>query len=351
MDMDMDMGMTPGDFEEDAHSHEQVSYDTYKSTCFAWYQYSGVSYGFSPVTFEGMLLVASWSFLTLLLVSGYTANLAQVLISESELIPKLQSIASARAKNTPLCANQGYADVDLIKGLFKVPAVNLQEIPTNYKGLSEPWTLAQAIRDGVCDGAILSMHQAQELLMTEKECDLELFGGVLTPAGAGFGVRSALVNAQADGHCELVGEVMQVIERRLHEEAKINSLYAEFLTAINVADCSADIPTSSGPTKLTAKDMMGSFVVHGIVILMCGLLRAKRLLLCKKDGDVPAADPEGKPSFGSVEEALAMLMMKVENLDAKISQQQPNGPVPDTKLHTAPLSVQTGRPMCSTNFM
>ena len=92
-----------GDFQESEGDpdHHQMAYDAYKSHCFAWYQYSGVSYGFSPVTAEGMMLAASWSLLTLLLVCGYTANLAQVLITKANVVTAVSSIDDARARPHP----------------------------------------------------------------------------------------------------------------------------------------------------------------------------------------------------------------------------------------------------------
>jgi len=117
-----------------------------------------------------------------LLLSAYTANLASFLVAKAEAGSVFENLQEAVNKNKIICTAEGSAKHEWFD----------QEYPgyTNLKFLKgNIVAYADALAEGECDGALLSMDQFKEMThMPEikNRCDLRIVGLPLTQQAAGF---------------------------------------------------------------------------------------------------------------------------------------------------------------------
>mmetsp|Transcript_35004 Transcript_35004/g.88185 ORF Transcript_35004/g.88185 Transcript_35004/m.88185 type:complete len:495 (+) Transcript_35004:34-1518(+) len=71
----------------------------------------------APTTHQGRTLVVAWSFITLLLASTYTANLASNLVSNQQMAASVASIADAVHQSLPICVQKGSAEDRVLHNL------------------------------------------------------------------------------------------------------------------------------------------------------------------------------------------------------------------------------------------
>ena len=227
-------------------------------------------------------------------VSAYTANMATFLISDGKPVAQLESIDEARMKGLPICVTKGMATGQMVRALYKSPSLNLVEVRQDYGGKTTSYdSLAQALRDDLCDAAILTLFEAQELTVTNKLCDMELFGGTLVRSGAGFASKAASWTG-----CSVVSQAFQVLQQKKADEGVMPTLFEDYLAAISKAQCTrqgrrngnrraSDSASSPGGTtdskQLRAYDMAGSFCVHGLVLIMCLTSRTIRILVDQRN--------------------------------------------------------------------
>ena len=167
--------------------------------------------------------------------------------------------------------------ISVFAGLYKSPRLNLVEISPTY-GVSEPSdvaAIAQAVRDGLCEGAILSMFQTQNLLATNTLCDMEMFGSTLLRGSAGFGTKSGSWT-----ECSAVSLAFQLLQRQLSEAGVIAELYDKYITEISNVQCSSNGGSQQdddGKRRMRIVDMAGSFCVHAILLIVSLATRAMRI--------------------------------------------------------------------------
>ena len=89
-----------GDFE--GKNSECNGMGLFKGVLLSWYHWTGAG-GFSPVTTEGNIFLASWSFVILIMVASYTANLAAFLTTAPTTMYSVDSLSTALSQRLPVC--------------------------------------------------------------------------------------------------------------------------------------------------------------------------------------------------------------------------------------------------------
>merc|ERR1719265_1378787 len=98
---------------------------------------------FTPYTGPGKAVSLTWTCTVMLVISAYTANLATLLVVDSEAAPRISGVEDAIAQHVPVCVYKGGAFDGMVQERY-------EELQVVYP---DPWGY-QNLRSGVC-GAIV----------------------------------------------------------------------------------------------------------------------------------------------------------------------------------------------------
>lgn len=131
--------------------------------------FNGVG-AFEPATTPGKLWAAGYSFVVLLIIASYTANLTSFLVREKKLVQTVTGIDSFCEENVPACVGASSHEAWVASNY---PCINTTLISggLGYSGLIE------AARNGtLCKGVISTDVHMKYTLKADNVCDMELLG-------------------------------------------------------------------------------------------------------------------------------------------------------------------------------
>ena len=149
----------------------------FKGILLSWYHWTGAG-GFAPVTTEGNIFVASWSFVILIMVASYTANLAAVLTTQPTITYSVDSLSTARIRQLPVCVPAHGHIHRHLPLLFTNPSLKLFPVQDHRASVD-------AIRNGSCVAAVAERLYAEELIATDNKCNLAVIGDFILYMGGG----------------------------------------------------------------------------------------------------------------------------------------------------------------------
>lgn len=122
------------------------------------------------------MIVLSWELGCCVILASYTANLAQVLVSQN--VPNAQmsavSFDQLLTNNRKICLRDGTAIASQMTEKFNIAT---QQIVTKEGGLIASQNAAsQDLRTGGCDGFVQPLWMAQDMLVRSSNapCDLRI---------------------------------------------------------------------------------------------------------------------------------------------------------------------------------
>lgn len=217
---------------------------------------------YKPTTHSARMLSFSWSFWAVLVVSAYTANLANFLVSKSADRFTLTSFHDAVAHNIPVCVAQGTAQHEFLKSRYP----DLWLVPKLYD--SECFA---AMRDGECMASAIEhstykTHQRSQI--SNDDCALTYDGRLhhVFPSG----MATAVDTAQ---YCtSLINHVLDYHLVQMKIDGYIDQAWERHVDRVGTHACvDTSLPSQSllGPeddtTALGLREMGGIFIFHGIL--------------------------------------------------------------------------------------
>ena len=221
---------------------------------------------YQPNTTPSRILVMSWGFWTIIVLSAYTANMASFLVSQNSKPPRISTIEEALLTSTPLCVQRGAVIDDLLTD--KYPELNLVRKDTEgemFDGLGLGWYSGK----GGC-GALLTNLGTYDVYRTQDstnaDCSLASDQRVLMslPAGFATAVDSAI-------QCtSLISYVMDVHLQEMRQDGFIDRAWDAHIEKVATKTCPAVTQSfadsraakASRGFSLTIKDMGGIFCFH-----------------------------------------------------------------------------------------
>lgn len=221
---------------------------------------------YMPDTNAARLLSFSWSFWALIMISGYTANMASFLVSQNRQTFMIKTIDEALEHRVPVCVQRGAIIDDILSE--KYPQLVLVRKDTEQEmiqALRQSW-----FRGGGGCGVVLTNLGTLELFQNQKEtnadCSLTSDKRVVLslPAGFATAVDSGVLCTS------LVSYVLDVHLQEMRIDGFIDNAWQDHLSRISTVQCDATstIMSAEDTTSLSARDMGGIFILLG---LSCGL--------------------------------------------------------------------------------
>jgi hypothetical protein len=204
--------------------------------------------GFTPSTWPGKIIVVSWAWLVLLMISTYTANLATFLIVSGQSTTRYKNLHEAIGDNARICMEWGGSTWYLMR----------QRHP-HYHNFIRADNVYEAMDAGDCDCAVdpsFSVDFAQISRHENPECLLEKLGGRLSITFGGW-----MVLANDDKCTGLIEQAFQVTFMRLERDSdQIHSIYRTTREKATTQNC-ADQNASETP-QFSIFSMAGMLMVH-----------------------------------------------------------------------------------------
>jgi len=233
-------------------------------------------------TLSGRIVVLGWEISCMLLISSYTANLAQVLVSSNAPVTSLSatSFVQLQATARPTCLRDGTAISSLIS-----PMLRPRQVVSKPGGMyTAQSNAASDLRSGACDGFIQPLWMAQDMLISgaNAPCDLRLLFPAISSAAGGWVTASSWRRQQASrngtaatgGACtgvlaDAFGFYLQQIA-----SSSMNELRAAQQERLRNSTCSVTGEpvdrAGADPSQLTQLDV-SHFAGMFIVLLVAGL--------------------------------------------------------------------------------
>eukprot|EP00435_Cladocopium_sp_Y103_P046194 s1236_g13.t1 len=215
--------------------------------------------GFKPKTFAGKILVTSWTWSVLLILSAYTANLASFLVAKAEQSAGFASAKQAVALEKTFVLSMGAPDEEWFSSKFP-----------NYPNLiSENGLLSKgtALLEGKADVAILprfEYDQAKQMADLNPRCTMKTVGEPLISFQSGW-----MVGIDDATMCTVVvRDVLTLWFLHLDLDGMLGYIINKALTPVE--RCTESIEVPQDLNKIEMSNMLGIISVHilGFIVAM-----------------------------------------------------------------------------------
>lgn len=215
----------------------------------------------SPTTAGGRLAMWSWSFVVLVFVAAYTANMAMFLVVETASAGSLAGFADARVKRATLCVDRasstGAALEDFGNGSLAI--IDIDPASSSHH------SIRHALLNGRCHGFVEGYSMVQKLMAQEefnKGCKFGIAGEKLREESAGWLIQLLR------GDCrhilfQTLGSTLQELELR-NVLRKFRRMHLVAIQTMD-QDCAAEA-RSPETDPLGIDSMAGVFLFHGLLI-------------------------------------------------------------------------------------
>lgn len=217
-------------------------------------------------------IILSWSFVVLVAVSSYTANLTTFLVNSHSSEYGVESLVSAISGRTALC----YTD-STVKELVT------EEYPrVNWYTTNGTWaSIKEALDEGSCGGLLLDDATFVLSRMQGRfTCDMIVVDDSVIEVSSSFLVNTK--HGYATCH-SFMNQVLDAGLQSLSENGNITKMYEHYQTNYQDTDgcISEDLTlydsttsdSDSSTEKLYVKDLSGVFILHLLIVTVCLLLR------------------------------------------------------------------------------
>jgi len=283
--------------------------------------------GYTPTSWPGKLILASWSWFVVLFLAAYTANLASYLVVQNVPQPQYTSLSDAMQKNAMICIEGGQIG-DWFERRYPhyAKSSNVKFIP---EAEGDGFVTAQYLGTD-CDVIIVLKFVYEQKIkhspVLNKDCKMEIVGEPLQMVSGGW-----MVNTDYDHRCTaLVKDALAYWFLDMELDGSLDRLYGKLLPP--GSDCKASSQESqTDHNRLDLQDMSGTFYVHIIVLVVSlalyfiihGAKHSHKFVSNRLAGTDDAADRQVSPSEGSAKSGdtsepgsplpLAKRMAKLEN--------------------------------------
>lgn len=232
--------------------------------------------GFTPVTWHGRILLASWAWYILLFIATYTANLASFLVVQSTADADISSLTSAMAAGMRLCTWPTSPSGEWFSQHY--------EYSNTYEVLDDGTATISYLNAGYCDGAIMnsfSWSQDQNSLELNSDCATTLRGSNLNSRSGGW-----MVKVDWFEKCSVVvKEGLRVHFVKMAEDGTLDTATTElqeaFWTRPGSVPCgeTAISEVTSETTSLHFEDMSGPTLIHLFLSLSSFTIKIFHMLM------------------------------------------------------------------------
>lgn len=221
--------------------------------------------GFSPATWPGKILLMSWSWCVVLLLSAYTANLASFLVAKAEKPPDFTSLQQAVRKEKTICTTSSGWRLAWMKEAFP----GYDKIHEEKRNMD----MANALFSGKCDAMLMGMDEFNELAFTpqlKRRCELYVVGLPLNKKEAGWMVE----NDHTKDCTVLLRDVLTYHFVAMEDEGIIESMKDKRLKQMASECPKAEEEEPADTTQLDMLSMGGIVGMHFIGMLVSCLFFA-----------------------------------------------------------------------------
>lgn len=231
------------------------------STYLGFSSLTGAAYH-SPQTGMGKLFAVGFSFVILITVGAYTANLANYLVAQSNAKAVYNGLDDVLRANKVCCVLEG-STIGLGEEYAKLQKFEVYDVTEMYT----------ALMDGHCVAGVAGLAELQ-LMMARGEagCELELVGQFMTRAGGGF--ATSMENCKP-----MLAAVLDTVYVTLEEEGFVQKLWSNY-TKGSDACAAANSATSAATTGMGVADFGGVIILVAMfmaVTLIGGLFFRNKL--------------------------------------------------------------------------
>mmetsp|Transcript_45729 Transcript_45729/g.132424 ORF Transcript_45729/g.132424 Transcript_45729/m.132424 type:complete len:512 (-) Transcript_45729:71-1606(-) len=211
--------------------------------------------GFAPKTPAGKIYVLSASFLAMILVTSYTANLATQMVFDEVPVSSISSLDEAVARDLPICLRRDSPYAPWLAHAH--PGIRIHLVDSEMEKLP-------AVQRGDCVAAVIGelwWDFASRMSLTNPKCQLETIGRKL------LDMRGSFVSQATSRYCKEI--LMDIMAFRMHE--MYLSGYLQMVEGLYIDDyqdvyCSSQV--QSLEMQMQIRHMGGAFLVHGLVALL-----------------------------------------------------------------------------------
>mmetsp|Transcript_62779 Transcript_62779/g.173998 ORF Transcript_62779/g.173998 Transcript_62779/m.173998 type:complete len:572 (+) Transcript_62779:44-1759(+) len=213
--------------------------------------------GFKPLGQIGKIFIFSWTFCVLLLVAGYTANLASFLTQSIPDVLPITSLEDAIQRHQPICVYPGGAYDKFMR----------ERYPTLTLEYPKKWGYHN-IREGKCaamvkDAFYFLIDKGRKA--KNKNCDLAVIGEPILQVSSSF-----VSKARPDTCPEMVHAVINAVMHMMYNDGWFDAAQEQFVSSECDLVCDPDGGSNKdGQKALGVEHLGGIFATHGILSIVC----------------------------------------------------------------------------------
>jgi len=257
--------------------------------------------GFSPKTWPGKILLISWTWCVVLILSAYTANLASFLVVKAENSVGFTNLKTAVTQGKTVSVQQGTPLESWFIGY-------IEKNRPDYKHMQSvpllPEDRAMMLLREQSDAAIFPQFEVdilKQLPSVNPRCEMKTIGDPLLNIQAGW-----MVTNDAKEYCtNLVRDALAVWFLRMDLNGTLQSLVSKHLTPVVTCPESVD-QAASDATRLEIENMLGILSMHGVVAVVA------LILFCAEHCRNPVKTVKSFSNFGLSEEPRSEAEAKTE---------------------------------------
>ena len=214
--------------------------------------------GFVPKTAAGKVLMTSWAWCSVFLLSAFTANLASFLVVKADLKAGFSNMREAMAQDRVIAMPLGWAHQEWFANTYPSYAHSV--------ATTEPLQdMGRNVLNRTYDSALLTKFDFTKLKHdpdVRPKCSLQSVGDPVLTTSAGW-----VVFHDMETHCTLlVREVLAVWFVRLEMEGRLREMVEDSIRRENAC---ADVGKNDDDLKpLYVQNVLGILVLHGLGVLV-----------------------------------------------------------------------------------
>jgi len=207
---------------------------------------------------EASVLICGFCFLMMIVRSTYTANLASLLTSYSQLVPSLSSIDEAQNQGALVCVLDGTASAAVVHSMY--PKVKTKVLLDHHNDFS---LLLKSIVAGTCQGAVLPASYFEFVSHDQRAnpyCNIVQAGTTLAPASGAWTFKN-----DYSKYCTSFGmDALSEVITSLRQSGALNLLFLEEVSKYSNLKC-PDL--GQGGLTITFPGLYGAFIIYGCCLV------------------------------------------------------------------------------------
>jgi hypothetical protein len=230
------------------------------------YQASNATMGkgtFNAKSIPGRIISTSTSFLCIVVLGGYTANLASNLVAQKS--SQVNNLEDAVNRRMEVCLNSGSSHEDFFKAVYKDDTDLIEGVEANIDVDSDMKPIFDKLKEGECDVGLVSKAAYNSAIRDSElngDCNLQMVGSIIAPSEASFPIASSAENCSYLIRDVFNIHLLEMKEKIENGTRKLDEIFGDYHTENDLV-CPEDLANEN---RLGIFHFAGILILHAIVL-------------------------------------------------------------------------------------